>query len=246
MSKYSLPEIHELRAIKSRREVGHITRAQRISEQVLQKVVGELKVGVSEVALARFVVAEFKRKGIKSLAFEPIVAFGKGTADIHHWATSARLKRGDTVMFDFGCTVEGYCSDMTRTFFFGKPTARQKKVYLGVLKAQELALRALGKGERRAGKLDEIVRVFLVKQFGKRAFPHSLGHGIGTVIHEWPFLKPKSTDILTPGMVVTIEPGVYLPGWGGVRIEDVVFVERRGVCNLTRAKKDLSSAIIQP
>lgn len=246
MSRYVLPEINELRAVKSAREVGYITKAQRVSEGVLKLALRRLKVGVSEVTLARFIVAEFKRQGILALAFEPIVAFGKGTADIHHWATSAKLKAGDTVMFDFGATCQGYCSDMTRTFFFGALSAKQKRVYLTVLQAQERVLLQLAQGERRAGALDAGTRAIIVRRFGKRAFPHSVGHGIGTVIHEWPYLKPKSRNVLRPGMVVTIEPAVYLPGWGGVRIEDMVLIKQRGINNLTRAAKDLTLIIIRP
>lgn len=245
MSKYSLPEIHQLRAIKSGREVSYITKAQRISESVLQSVVGKLRVGVSEVALARFIVASFKRRGVKALAFEPIVAFGKGTADIHHWATKTRLKVGDTVMLDFGCTYQGYCSDMTRTYFFGEPTLQQRHVYVSVLAAQERTLEQLAHGERRAGALDTAARTFLTKRFGRLAFPHGLGHGIGTVIHEWPYLKPQSVDVLAPGMVVTVEPGVYQKGRGGVRIEDMVVVEKHGVRNLAHAPKDIASIILR-
>ncbi len=241
MPKYSLPEIQRLRAIKSRREVGYITRAQALSEAVLKEVVARLKPGMSEVALARFIVGSFKRKGIKALAFEPIVAFGQSTADIHHWAGSTKLKCGDTVMFDFGCTVEGYCSDMTRTYFFGEPSPRQKKVYLSVLRAQEKVLQALQRGERRAAVLDSLARKFLSKQLGKRAFPHGLGHGLGTAIHEWPNFKPKSPDVLRPNMVMTVEPGAYFKGWGGVRIEDIVLVTSRGIKNLTHAPKNLEA-----
>ncbi len=246
MPRYQLPEIQELRAVKTSREVSNIIHAQRIAETVLKLVVSKLRVGVSEVALAQFIVAEFKRKGMKALAFEPIVAFGKGSADIHHWATGARLQKNQVVMFDFGATVEGYCSDMTRTFWFGKPSVKFQRVYGAVLAAQERALRALAAGERHAAKVDAAARTFLHRKFGPKHFTHGLGHGIGTAIHEWPNLKPTSPDVLPVGCVMTVEPGVYLPGWGGVRIEDMVLIERRGTRNLTRARKDLDSMIIQP
>ena len=244
MSNYALPEIRELRAVKTGREVSYITRAQRISEKVLAEVLGKLKIGVSEVALARFIVNCFKSYGVKALAFEPIVAFGRSSADIHHWATNARLKKNQIVVFDFGCTVNGYCSDMTRNFWFGEPTAKFKRVYLAVLTAQERAFKLLARGEKRAGKVDASARNFLHRKFGKKSFTHGLGHGIGTVIHEWPNFKPNSLDILKPGMVMTVEPGVYLKGWGGVRIEDMVLIKPRGIRNLTRAVKGLDSVII--
>lgn len=243
MPKYQLPIIQELRAIKSTREIFYITKAQNISEAVLQDVLCKLKLGVTEISLAKFIVASFKRYGIKALAFEPIVSFDKNTANIHHDPGKARLKKGDAITFGFGCTIEGYCSDMTRTYFYGEPTTRQKRMYLGVLKVQEKVLQALSRGERRAGKLDALARNFLTRKFGKKAFPHGLGHGVGTVIHEWPNLKPQSPDILKPGMVITVEPGVYLKGWGGVRIEDMVLITKNGCKNLTNVPKKLANAI---
>lgn len=243
MSKYQLPIIQELRAIKSAREIFYIKKAQKISEAVLQEVLRQLKLGATEISLAKFIVASLKRYGIKALAFEPIVSFGKNTANIHHEPGKARSKKGNTVMFDFGCIINGYCSDMTRTYFYGTPTTKQKQVYLSVLKVQEKVLQALAQGERRAGKLDALARNFLTRKFGKKAFSHGLGHGVGTVIHEWPNLKPQSHDVLKPGMIITVEPGVYLKGWGGVRIEDMVLITKNGCKNLTTVPKKLADAI---
>ncbi len=245
MSRYQLPELQELRAIKSAREVSYIVKAQRTAEVVLIEVLRKLKVGVSEVQLARYIVAAFKRRGVKALAFEPIVAFGKGSADIHHWATKTRLQQNQIVMFDFGCTVQGYCSDMTRTFWFGNPTAKFKRVYQAVLAAQEKSLRLLVRGERRTKVIDAAARLPIVRKFGKRAFPHGLGHGVGIAIHEWPNFTPKSRDVLQSGVVMTVEPGVYIKGWGGVRIEDMVLVKRRGARNLTKAPKSFGSATLR-
>lgn len=243
MPKYQLPIIQELRAIKSAREIFYIKKAQKTSEAVLQDVLRKLKLGVTEISLAKFIVASFKRRGVKALAFEPIVSFGKNTANIHHEPGKAQLKKGDTVMFDFGCTVNGHCSDMTRTYFYGEPIKKQKRMYLSVLKTQEKVLQALAQGERRTGKLDAMARNFLTKKFGKKAFPHGLGHGVGAVIHEWPNLKPESLDILKPGMVITLEPGAYLKGWGGVRIEDMVLITKNGCKNLTNVPKSLADTI---
>lgn len=245
MPKYLLPDIQEIRAVKSTKEIRYITRAQRISEAVLQGVISRLKKGVTEISLARFIVFSFKRRGIKALAFEPIVSFGKNTAHIHHEPGNSRLKSGDLVMFDFGCTVNGYCSDMTRTYIFGRPTAKQKKVYLSVLEAQNRALKALAKGEHRAKQVDAAARKFLHRRFNKKSFTHGLGHGIGTAIHEWPNFKPYSEDLLKPGEVMTVEPGIYLKGWGGVRIEDMVIIKKRGIKNLTKAPKQLDKIILE-
>lgn len=245
--------IHEVRAIKSKRELASIMRAQRISERVLREVIQKLKTGVTEIAIAKLVTKLFIKYRTPILAFKPIVAFGKGSADIHHTPGKNKLKVGDIIMFDFGTTVNHYCSDMTRTFFWGEPTAkpsavalraRQKKVYLAVLRAQEIAIQKIRKGERRAKVVDSSVRKFLAKRF-RNNFKHGLGHGIGTVIHEWPNLKPNSSDILPVGCVMTIEPGIYLRGLGGVRIEDMVLIKRVGYKNLTNFPKDLKSAILK-
>ena len=146
-------------------------------------------------------------------------------------------------MLDFGCTVNHYCSDMTRTFFFGEPSKRQERIYLAVLEAQNRAINKFKKGERRARVVDRSAREFLAKSF-RNNFKHGLGHGVGTVIHEWPNFKPKSEDILPIGCVMTVEPGLYFKGWGGVRIEDMVLITKKGSKNLTNFPKDLKSAII--
>lgn len=245
MPRYQLPEVQEVRAVKTAREVSYIVKAQRIAEQVLEVSVRHVKVGVSEIQLARFIVAEFKRRGVKALAFEPIVAFGKGSADIHHWATNVRLKINQIVMFDFGATYQGYCSDMTRTFFFGKPTVQFKRTYQNVARAQAVALSAIKGGERRAGRIDAAARKLIERTYSRNSFPHGLGHGLGVAIHEWPAMKPGSADILKPGMVVTLEPGVYIKGWGGIRIEDMVHIKQREVINLTKATKDYLSMLIR-
>lgn len=245
MKKYLLPIIQELRAIKTKKEIDNIIRAQRVSEKVLVEVIKKLKVGIKEKEVAVFIVARMKHYGIKALAFEPIVSFGKNTANIHHEPGLTKLKLGDFVMFDFGSTVNGYCSDMTRTYIFGKPSKKQIKIYQAVLSAQEKALRLLSLGEKRTWLIDKSARYYLHKKFGKTKFTHGLGHGIGTAIHEWPSFKPNSMDILKSGMVMTVEPGVYIKNFGGVRIEDMVVIKNKGIINLTKPPKDLKSVIIK-
>jgi Xaa-Pro aminopeptidase len=235
--------IHEIRAVKSKKEIANIIKAQRISEQVLKDVLKFLKDGITEVKVADFIKKSFVKYGTPILAFPPIVAFGKGSADIHHEPGKVKLKKGDIVMFDFGTTVNHYCSDMTRTYFWGHPTAKQMKVYLAVLEAQNRAIKKLEQGERRAKIIDKSARAFLGKKF-KNNFQHGLGHGVGTVIHEWPNFKPKSEDIIPAGCVMTVEPGIYLTGFGGVRIEDMGFITKKGYESLTHVPKDLKSAII--
>ena len=122
---------------------------------------------------------------------------------------------------------------------------KQEKIYLAVLEVQERVLNKIKKGERRAKVLDKTARDFLTKRFGKNSFSHGLGHGVGTVIHEWPNLKPKSEDILPVGCVVTVEPGLYLKNFGGVRIEDVILITKDGYKNLTNISKNIESAILK-
>ncbi|KKQ21172.1 MAG: Peptidase M24 [Candidatus Nomurabacteria bacterium GW2011_GWA1_37_20] len=236
--------IHEVRAVKSKKELANIIKAQRISEKVLRYIVAKLRTGVSEIEIANLIKKSFVKYGAPILSFLPIVAFGKNTANIHHKPGSAKLKKDDIIMLDFGCTVNHYCSDMTRTYFLGKPSKKQKKIYENVLRAMDLAMNKIKRGERRAKMIDKTARNFLNKKFNAKKFPHGLGHGIGTVIHEWPNFKPKSEDVLPIGCVMTIEPGLYFKGFGGVRIEDMILITKKGYKNLTNFPKDLNSAIL--
>jgi|SRR3989344_5115105 len=238
--------IHEVRAVKNKRELANIIKAQRISEKVLKDILGKLHTGVTESAIAEFITKRFTKYGAPILSFLPIVAFGKNTANVHHIPGKTKLKKGDIIMFDFGCTVNHYCSDMTRTYFWGEPNTRKRKIYFAVLEAQKRAIAKLAKSERRAKVIDKVARGFLTKKFGPKKFSHGLGHGLGTVIHEWPNFKPKSEDVLPTGSVMTIEPGLYFRGFGGVRIEDMVLITKRGCRILTNFSKDLKSVTLSP
>lgn len=235
--------IHDIRAVKNKKELASIIKAQRISEKVLLDAVAYLRDGVTELQVEAFIKKSFIKHGAPILSFPPIVAFGKNTANIHHEPNRTKLKKGDLVMFDIGTTVNHYCSDMTRTYFWGNPNSKQKKIYLDVLKAQNLAMKKIANGERHGGKIDFAARNFLAKKY-RNNFKHGLGHGVGTVIHEWPNFKPKSTDIIPVGCVMTVEPGIYLRGFGGVRIEDMVLITKNGYKHLTNLPRDLKSAII--
>ncbi len=236
--------IHEVRAVKNKRELVSIIKAQRISERVLEATLLKLKTGISELQIADFIKKAFAKFGAPILSFPPIVAFGKNTANIHHEPNDTRLKKGDIVMFDIGTTVNHYCSDMTRTYFWGQPNSRQKKIYLDVLKAQTLAMHKIKRGERKGSVIDFVAREFLAKKYPKN-FNHGLGHGVGTVIHEWPNFKPKSEDLIPTGCVMTVEPGIYLKGFGGVRIEDMVLITKNGYKHLTNLPSDLKSVILK-
>jgi Xaa-Pro aminopeptidase len=236
--------IHEVRAVKTKKELENIIKAQRISERVLVDTLKILKTGIREIEVEKFIKKSFIKYKAPILAFPPIVSFGKNSANIHHEPSQTKLKKGDTIMFDFGCTSNHYCSDMSRTYFWGKINNKQQKIYLAVQEAQNKVIGKINDGEKRAWMLDKTARVFLNKKFGSKKFPHGLGYGVGTVIHEWPNLKPKSDDILPIGCVVTIEPGIYIKSFGGVRIEDMVLITKKGCVNLTHAPKDLKNIIL--
>ena len=215
----------------------------------MQDTLKQLRTGVTEIEIFNFIKKSFIKYGAPILSFSPMVAFGKNTANIHHDEPSkSRLKKGDIIMFDIGCTMNHYCSDMSRTYFWGKKddktNAKQKKIYLAVLRAQELAMNKIKNGERRGGVIDRVARAFLAKKYPNN-FKHGLGHGVGTVIHEWPNFKPRSEDIIPTGCVMTIEPGIYLKGFGGVRIEDMILITKNGYKLLTNLPKDLKSAVLK-
>jgi len=244
--------IHEVRAVKSKKELANIIKAQRINERVLKDALEILKIGITETEVEDFIKKSFIEYKAPILSFEPIVSFGKNTANIHHKPSRTKLRVGDTIMFDFGCTVNHYCSDMTRTYFYKKINKKQEKIYQAVLKSQEMVIGRMEKGERRAKVLDKIVRNYLVKKFRIKesaklhsGFVHGLGHGVGTVIHEWPNLKPNSEDILPVGCVMTVEPGLYFKGFGGVRIEDMFLITKNGCKNLTNVSKNIKDMILK-
>ena len=208
-----------------------------LADEILAEVVGNLRRGKSELEVAAEIrkLAKAKTDG---LAFPPIVAFGRNSARPHHSPTERRLKIGDVVKIDLGFRVEGFCSDLTRTFFTAEPTDFQRKVYETVLAAQKLGIRKTKIGI--SGKdLDAFARGFLAeKGFGKN-FVHSLGHGIGRRIHQNPKIGPKSKSTLKLGDVLTIEPGLYFKNRFGVRIEDTVLVGKNGAELLTHFPKKL-------
>lgn len=257
MKKGKTQLLHEVRAVKTKEELSNIILAQRISERVLQDALGFLRTGITEIQVAEFIKESFIKYNAPVLAFDPIVAFGKGSFDIHHEPGKSKLKKGDIIMLDFGTTVKHYCSDMTRTYFWGEPTAKQKKVYLDVLEAMDRAMKKVAGGERRCKVIDKSARDFLDKKYKIKlpksakkgsqpdGFTHGLGHGVGTVIHEWPGFHRRTTDIMPVGCVMTVEPGIYLRGWGGIRIEDMILITPDGYRNLINVPKDLKSAVLE-
>jgi Xaa-Pro aminopeptidase len=226
-----------LRRAKESSEVGAIARAQSIADRVLARVLPTLKPGVRERDIALEIDFQFRRMS-EGNSFESIVASGPNAAKPHAGYSDRRLRKGDCLTLDIGCRVSGYCSDLTRTVFIGRASAELRRVYEIVRKAQELGLELIRPGEK-ASDVDAAARDYITAQGYGKAFGHSLGHGVGLEVHERPTLAKLSKDVLTPGDIVTVEPGIYLPGKGGVRIEDLVLVTPSGCRNLTRSPKQL-------
>lgn len=228
--------IEALRLIKEKDELFKLRKSQEINEETLKRIKKLFKQGTTELELAWKIKVIGHELGAEDVSFEPIVAFSTHTSIPHHQNTATKLKRGDIIVIDMGMKYQGYASDMTRTFLPEKPPAEQRNIYEKVLCAQTLAIEAVRPGIK-CSELDAITR----KSMGKEAryFGHSLGHGIGLDVHEGPSLSSKSKDILKENMVVTVEPGIYLPGRFGVRIEDMGRVSKTGYENFTTFKKQL-------
>jgi Xaa-Pro aminopeptidase len=219
-------------------ELLRLQKAAEITDGVFCDVMKLIRPGVAEQDLAAEISYRQRRAGAEGDAFDIIVASGPRSALPHARATARKVRNGEIVLLDFGCVVEGYHSDMTRTVVVGRATKAVREAYQVVLRAQEMGIAALEKG--RAGReVDELVRGQIAREGFRRCFPHSLGHGVGLRVHESPWLGPRSKDILEAGNVVAVEPGIYLPGLGGIRIEDIVHVREKGRRVLTTAPKEL-------
>jgi len=225
-----------LRRTKDKTEVALIRKAQAVTDSVFRWLLDNTRPGVTERELGAEIEYRFKRHG--ESAFPPIAASGPNSALPHASPSDRRLRRGDAVTFDMGCRRDGYCSDMTRTFFLGKPNDDLRQVYLIVAEAQKRALAGIRPGASCA-EVDALARDYIRDEGYGPYFGHGLGHGVGLLVHEQPGLSHKSKDKLAEGDVVTVEPGIYLPGLGGVRIEDMVLVTRNGYENLTKSPKEL-------
>jgi Xaa-Pro aminopeptidase len=227
-----------LRYVKDEEERTRIAKAADIADRAFATLLSKVVPGTTERDLARDLAYEMELLGAEGKAFDIIVASGENGSMPHAIPGRRRLKRGDFVTFDFGALYDGYRSDMTRTVVLGKATPRQKELYNLVLEAQQAGIAAIKAGVP-GREVDAAARSVIVSAGLGDAFSHGLGHGVGLDIHEEPFMSARCTKILEKGCVVTVEPGVYLKGWGGVRIEDSVAVESEGVIILTRTPKEL-------
>lgn len=201
---------------------------------IVNRICGLLKVkgGQTEKDIACWIRRELKKFGAKP-AFRVIVASGKRSAIPHGYATTKRVRKGDLVVVDFGALYNGFRSDITRTFVIGKPTARQRRIYSIVKEAQRSAIKSVREG-RECREVDGAARNYIKRQHLGRYFIHTTGHGIGTRVHQGPKISNKNRNRLKAGQVITIEPGIYIKDWGGVRIEDMVLVTKKGCKILTR------------
>lgn len=240
--------IEELRIVKTENEVRHIIKAQRIAEKVLNEIIKKyLKPGITSRITEKQIAWEIERLGHEygadTVSFSSIVGFGSNSAIPHHQNTDRKFRRGDVVLIDMGMKYKRYCSDMTRTFFTATPTPLEKKIYETVLKAQEKGIQAM-KPNITGGEIDKIARDYITHAGYEKNFTHSYGHGIGLEVHETPTLSTKATNTLPQGTIITAEPGIYLEGKFGVRIEDMCLIEKTGAKNLTKFPKKLSQIIL--
>lgn len=234
------------RSIKSEDEIKQIEQAAKIGDNAFEYILKNIKTGVSEKELA-FELEFFIKKAGADLSFSSIIAFGKNSSVPHHQTGQTRLEDygGQFILLDFGVKLEDYCSDMTRTVFFGKPTKQQKNIYNTVMEAQQKAIDYINKSLKvgkpvRTASVDKIARDNIISK-GYPSIPHSLGHGIGLEVHEHPSLSPKSKESLKEGMVFSIEPGIYIENFGGVRIEDLFVLENKNLRQLTASSKSITS-----
>lgn len=228
-----------LRVVKSSEEVELIRLASELAETVLLDVLAGIEEGIAEMELAARIEYEFKRRGATGPAFPTIALFGARSSLPHGQPGTRQLRPGDIILIDMGCRRHGYCSDLTRTYSYATISGTWfDEIYQVVLAAQQAAL-----GQVRPGvpcrDVDALARGIIDKAGYGKHFGHGLGHGVGIEVHETPRLNSESDAILEPGMVVTVEPGIYLPGQGGVRIEDLVVVTQQGCEIITRTPKEL-------
>ena len=234
----TLDHVETLRERKDPNEVELIERAAGVATRALERTLAEVRVGMSELQVAGVLERALRDEGSEGFPFPSIVAAGARSALPHARASSARVREGDLLLLDFGAEVEGYCADITRTVVVGHATDEQRLVYDVVRQANEQASHDIRAGMT-GRDADAIARGYIERRGYGELFGHGLGHGVGLEVHEAPRLARSAEGALAEGAVVTIEPGVYRPGWGGVRIEDDVVLDAAGPRILTRFTREL-------
>jgi len=224
------------RIIKTPQEIENIKKACKIGDMAFNFILAKLKTGITEKEISDELIGFFKLKNA-DLSFKPIVAFGPHSSIPHHENSDTKLKKDQIVLLDFGVKVNNYCSDMTRTVFFGEAPEEFKKIHKTVLNAQQKTIKNI-KPNMKLSEIDKTARDYILSQ----NFPniiHAVGHGVGIEVHEAPSVSPSSKDIVKNGMVFSIEPGIYVPGYGGVRIEDLVLIKNGNVELISHAKREI-------
>lgn len=226
--------VEDVRTIKDASELKSLKRACELTDDAFQFALGKIKAGITELGLA-WEMEKFIRENRGELAFPTIVAFGSNSATPHHKTSSQKLVAGSCILLDFGAKIDGYCADMTRTVFFGKAPEKFKEIYDTVRIAQEKAFKPK---KFTAEEVDKTARDYIThKKFP--TIPHSVGHGVGLEVHELPHISPSFTERIEPNTPFTIEPGIYVNGYGGVRIEDTVYYDGKKIISLTKSPKEL-------
>ncbi|MBI2621517.1 MAG: aminopeptidase P family protein [Candidatus Levybacteria bacterium] len=236
-------DLRNFRAIKQKKEIENIRKACKIGDDAFDYIIQQLKLGITEREVVDKLETFINSKGA-DVSFKPIIAFGKNSSIPHHMTERDRLRTNQIVLLDFGVKINNYCSDMSRTVFFGSASAEFKRIYKTVLEAQTKAIEYINgqlsmvNGQLFAKDIDKIARQYIIKQ-GYPNIIHSVGHGVGIEVHEPPHLSPTSKDIIKPGMVFSVEPGIYIPGFGGVRIEDLVFISNNKVELISHSNREI-------
>ena len=232
------PEIDRVRLVKNEYEIECLKKAQSIADAAFADLIGWVREGMTEKEVANELDHLLRKHGAEENSFDTIVGSGPNGALSHAIPGPRKLQKGDLVVIDFGCKYMGYCSDMTRTIAIGEPCDELKKIYGIVRRAQQTALDAL-KPNMVAKDLDAAARDLITAEGYGKEFGHSLGHGFGLDIHESPYANVRSTEALVPGCTITVEPGIYIEGLGGVRIEDDCVLTEDGFINLAHTTKDM-------
>lgn len=230
--------VEQVRSVKEPGELGFITKAMELTDAAFEQARAIIRPGITEKEAAWEIEKILRQEGSEGIPFEIIVASGSNSALPHARPTEKIIRSGEPVLIDMGARISGYCSDFSRTLFLGETAKSLREIYNIVLKAQTAAIEGVESGMG-ASQADQLARSVVEQAGYGGAFGHGLGHGVGLAVHESPTLGPSSSDSLADGMVFTIEPGIYLAGQGGVRIEDMVVLENGKAKVLSKAKRDL-------
>lgn len=235
-------DLSALRLTKSAEEMKMLQKACEITDKTFTYILSQINPGLKEQELA-LEMEIYMKKQSAGLSFDSIVAFGENAAYVHHKTGERTLKRNDGILLDFGAKYGNYCADMSRSIVFGKAGAALKKAHGTVLAAQEKAAEFIEKlleqgKEIKGAEVDKVARDYIIAQ-GYPSYPHGLGHGVGLEVHELPALRPPSASLLQSGMVFSIEPGIYVPGQYGIRIEDIYAIQNNKLVQLTKSSKNL-------